>query len=70
MFGFVSLLTASMRQLREFGMATAIGIVYCGLLAMFFLPAALSLLKPPTPFSATGCSRASRPAPSAGSPAW
>lgn len=47
-FGFVSLLTASMRQLREFGMATAIGIVYCGVLAMFFLPAALSLLNPPT----------------------
>jgi predicted RND superfamily exporter protein len=47
-FGFVSLLTASVRQLREFGMATAVGIVYCGLLAMFFLPAALSLLKPPT----------------------
>lgn len=47
-FGFVSLLTASMRQLRQFGMATAVGIVYCGVLAMFFLPAALSLLKPPT----------------------
>jgi predicted RND superfamily exporter protein len=47
-FGFLSLLSASMRQLREFGVATAIGIIYCGVLALFFLPAALSLLKPPT----------------------
>jgi predicted RND superfamily exporter protein len=47
-FGFISLLTASIRQLREFGIATAIGITYCGVLALFFLPAALSLLKPPT----------------------
>ena len=47
-FGFISLLTASMRLLREFGIATAIGIVYCGVLALFFLPATLSLLKPPT----------------------
>jgi predicted RND superfamily exporter protein len=47
-FGFVSLLTASIRQLREFGLATAIGIIYCAALALFFLPAVLSLLKPPT----------------------
>ena len=47
-FGFVSLLTASLRQLREFGLAMAIGITYCGVLALFFLPAVLSLLKPPT----------------------
>ncbi len=48
MFGFVSLLTASLPQLREFGIATSIGIILCGVLAIFFLPAALSLLKPPT----------------------
>ncbi|MCX7028545.1 MAG: efflux RND transporter permease subunit [Spirochaetes bacterium] len=47
-FGFLSLLSASIRQLREFGIATAIGITYCGVLALFFLPAMLSLLKPPT----------------------
>ncbi len=47
-FGFVSLLAASIRQLREFGVAMAIGITYCGVLALFFLPSVLSLLKPPT----------------------
>jgi hydrophobe/amphiphile efflux-3 (HAE3) family protein len=46
-FGFGSLLTASLRQLREFGVATSIGILFCALLALFFLPAALSLLAPP-----------------------
>ncbi|HET6484830.1 MAG TPA: efflux RND transporter permease subunit [Spirochaetia bacterium] len=47
--GFLSLLTASLRQVREFGVATAIGITYCALLALFFLPAVLSKLPPPTP---------------------
>ncbi len=47
-FGFGSLLTASLRQLREFGVATSIGIGFCALLALFFLPAALSLLAPPS----------------------
>ena len=47
-FGFVSLLSASLRQLREFGVAMAIGITYCGVLALFFLPAVLSLLTHPT----------------------
>jgi hydrophobe/amphiphile efflux-3 (HAE3) family protein len=47
-FGFASLLTASLRQLREFGIATSIGIAFCAVLALFFLPAALSLLSPPT----------------------
>ena len=48
-FGFVSLLTASLRQVREFGVATGIGISYCALLALFFLPAVLSLLRAPIP---------------------
>jgi hypothetical protein len=47
-FGFLSLLSASIRQLRQFGAATAIGIAYCGALALIFLPAMLSLMKPPT----------------------
>lgn len=47
-FGFISLLSASLRQLREFGVAMAIGITYCGVLALFFLPAVLSLLSHPT----------------------
>jgi hydrophobe/amphiphile efflux-3 (HAE3) family protein len=47
-FGFASLLTSSLRQLREFGVATSVGIAFSALLALIFLPAALSLLKPPT----------------------
>ena len=47
-FGFASLLTASLPQLREFGVSTSIGIVICALLAILFLPAALSLLRQPT----------------------
>jgi predicted RND superfamily exporter protein len=47
-FGFASLLTASLPQLREFGVAVSFGIASCALLALIFLPAALSLLKPPT----------------------
>ncbi len=47
-FGFASLLTSSLRQLREFGVATSIGIAFTALLALIFLPAALSLLPAPT----------------------
>ena len=47
-FGFGSLLTASLPQLRQFGISTSIGIIFCALLAIFFLPAALSLLSAPT----------------------
>lgn len=47
-FGFGSLLTASLPQLREFGVSTSIGILFCAALAIFFLPAALSLLRAPT----------------------
>ncbi len=47
-FGFASLLTSSLRQLREFGVATSIGIAFTALLSLFFLPAALSLMSPPT----------------------
>ena len=48
-FGFLSLLTASMPQIREFGLATSIGIVFCMLLSMIFLPAALTLMPNPKP---------------------
>jgi uncharacterized protein len=47
-FGFASLLTASLPQLREFGISTGIGIIFCAALAILFLPAALSLLRQPT----------------------
>ena len=47
-FGFASLITVSLRQLREFGLATSVGITSCALLALLFLPAVLSLLAAPT----------------------
>lgn len=46
--GFGSLLTATLEQVREFGVATSIGIVCSAILALFFLPAALSLLRNPS----------------------
>ena len=46
--GFSSLLTGSLVQVREFGLITAFGIAYCALLSLFFLPACLSLLPPPS----------------------
>lgn len=46
--GFSSLLTGSLVQVREFGLITALGIAYCALLALFFLPACLTLLPPPS----------------------
>jgi predicted RND superfamily exporter protein len=45
--GFLSLLTTSIRQTREFALASGFGIVACALLALFFLPALLALLKAP-----------------------
>jgi uncharacterized protein len=47
-FGFLSLVTCSLEQVRKLGISAAIGISYCALLALFFLPAVLSLLKTPT----------------------
>jgi len=45
--GFLSLLTTSLSQTREFGLATAFGIVSCAVLSLFFLPAVLQLLPAP-----------------------
>jgi hydrophobe/amphiphile efflux-3 (HAE3) family protein len=45
--GFSSLATATLRQVREFGLSTSIGIFYCAILSLVFFPAVLSLLKPP-----------------------
>jgi hydrophobe/amphiphile efflux-3 (HAE3) family protein len=45
--GFSSLVSANLSQIREFGLATSIGIVYCALLSLFFFPAILRLLPPP-----------------------
>ncbi|RKX78996.1 MAG: hypothetical protein DRP87_04640 [Spirochaetes bacterium] len=46
--GLGSLLATEMAPAREFGIATSIGIIACALLSLFFIPAVLSLLKPPT----------------------
>ncbi|MCF7940065.1 MAG: MMPL family transporter [Spirochaetia bacterium] len=48
--GFLSLLTTSLSQTRDFGLASAFGIISCALLSLFFLPAVLQLL--PAPASA------------------
>jgi hydrophobe/amphiphile efflux-3 (HAE3) family protein len=45
--GFSSLVSANLVQIKEFGLSTSIGIVYCALLTLFFFPAALSLLPSP-----------------------
>ncbi len=49
-FGFLSLLPASMYQLREFGIATSFGILSCAVLSLFFFPAVLSHLRVPKSF--------------------
>ncbi|HEC62569.1 MAG TPA: hypothetical protein ENI27_10020, partial [bacterium] len=46
--GFVSLVSGTLPQVREFGLATSFGIFFCGLLSLFLFPAVVPLLKPPT----------------------
>jgi predicted RND superfamily exporter protein len=46
--GFLSLLTTSIRQTREFAVTASFGSLACAFLALFFLPAMFSLMKPPT----------------------
>lgn len=46
-FGFLSLLPTSLYQLRQFGIATSIGIIACAALSLFFFPAVLSHLRVP-----------------------
>ncbi len=47
--GFSSLAIAALRPIREFGIATSLGILYCMLLAELFLPAMLSFWPNPDP---------------------
>jgi predicted RND superfamily exporter protein len=47
--GFGSLGIATLKQIREFGIATSIGILYCMLLAELFLPVLLSIGRNPRP---------------------
>ena len=43
--GFGGLATASIAAVREFGMITGLGIAYCAILALLFLPACLQVLR-------------------------
>jgi hypothetical protein len=45
--GFLSLITTSIRQTREFALTASFGALACAFLALFFLPAMYSLLRPP-----------------------
>ena len=44
---FMSLLTTTLRSLQEFGLSISLGIFFCAILALFFLPAVFHLLKTP-----------------------
>ncbi len=44
---FMSLLATDLQPLREFGLAGSLGIFFCAILALFFLPAMFNLLPPP-----------------------
>ena len=45
--GFLALCISQTEGLREFGISVSIGIAYCALLAITYLPAILSIVKPP-----------------------
>lgn len=47
--GLLSLLSVSMRQTWHFAIATSFGVLSCALLSLFLLPAALALLRHPSP---------------------
>lgn len=47
MISFLSLLFTTLRPLQEFGLSIGLGILFCGVLALFFLPAVFSLIGPP-----------------------
>ena len=46
--GFVSMLVCRTTLLREFGISVAIGVAYCAILAIVYLPAILSIQKYPS----------------------
>jgi hypothetical protein len=45
--GFLSLAVTDIRQTQEFAIVASVGSLACGFLALFFLPAMLSLIRPP-----------------------
>ncbi len=46
--GFGSLMSATLRQIRQFGVSVCLGVAFCALLSLVFFPAVLSVLRPPT----------------------
>ena len=46
-FGFITMLVCKTPMFREFGISVSIGISYCAILAILFLPTVLSMLPPP-----------------------
>ncbi len=47
MISFLSLLTTTIRPLREFGLSISLGIFFCAILALSFLPSVFYILKTP-----------------------
>ena len=47
--GFGSLVFATVPRIREFGLFTCLGVLFCALISLLFYPAALSRLRPPAP---------------------
>ena len=47
MISFLSLLFTTLRPLQEFGLSIGLGILFCAVLALFFLPAVFYLIGPP-----------------------
>lgn len=45
--GFITLMMVSIKPIQEFGLYTAIGVLIAFVIAILFLPALLSLIKPP-----------------------
>ena len=46
--GLLSLLATTLTQTRQFAISTSFGIIACAVLSLFYLPAALALMKNPT----------------------
>ena len=55
MIGFLSLITASVEQVREFGLITSMGIFFCLVLSLLFVPAALALMGSPKTRDSARC---------------
>ena len=45
-FGFLSLLVSETQAFKEFGLSVSIGVIYCAILALTYLPAVLARMAP------------------------